>query len=125
MGQTLQRHVPAHLICIFHAPTEAVSQALAARLRASRCEPLQCVFVTRAGWPWGRWSVAAEDVNPPPLTTNGVTGWIEHMVTLGAEVGAEFCDWAPIEAESWGKWRLSDTQTHLEPGGFILPPPIV
>src|SRR5437870_7580333 len=30
-----QRQVPAHLICIFNAPTETVSQALAARLRAS------------------------------------------------------------------------------------------
>ena len=129
MGETLHRQVPAHLICIFNAPTEAVSQALAARLRASRCESLQFVVVTRDRWLWGtssRWSVAAEDVNPPPLTIDGVIGWIERMVTLSAEVGAEFCDWGPIEAESWGKWRISDpAQARQQPGAFNLPPPIV
>jgi hypothetical protein len=128
MGQTLQRHVPAHLICVFNAPTEVVSQTLAARLRAYRCESVQCVSVTRAGWPWGKsswWSVAAEDVNPPPLTIDGVTGWIERMVMLGADVGAEFCDWGPIEAESRGKWRISDPQTRQQPLPFELPPPIV
>ncbi len=69
MGQTLQRQVPAHLICIYHAPTEAVSQALSARLRASRCESLQFVCVTRDRWFWGKsswWAVAAEDATPPP-----------------------------------------------------------
>jgi hypothetical protein len=124
MGQTLQRHVQAHLICVFYTRTEASSQALAARLRESRCESLQFVFVTRAHWPWGRWLVAAEDVNPPPLTIDGVIGWIERMVTLGAEVGAEFGDWGPIEAEDWGKWRISDPQARQQPGGFTLPPPI-
>ena len=129
MGQTLQRQVPAHLICIFNAPTETVSQALAARLRASRCESLQFVFVTRARWLWGKyswWSVAAEDVSPPPLTIDGVSGWIERMAALGADVGAEFCDWGPIEAESWGKWRMSDpAQARQQSRAFTLPPPTV
>ena len=129
MGQTLQRQVPAHLICIFNAPTEAVSQALAARLRASRCESLQFVFVTRARWLWGEsswWSVAAEDVNPPPLTIEGVTGWVERMVTLGAEVGAQFDSWGPLEAEDWGQWRISDpAQAPQQPRAFTLPPPSV
>ena len=129
MGQTLQRQVPAHLICIYHAPTEAVSQALAARLRASRCESLQFVFVTRDRWLWGKsswWAVAAEDATPPPLTIDGVIGWIKRMVTLGAKVGAEFRDWGPIEAEDWGKWRISDpAQAPRQPRAFNLPPPIV
>ena len=129
MGEILRRQVPAHLICIFNAPTEALSQAVAARLRASRCESLQFVFVTRARWLWGKsswWSVAAEDVNPPPLTIDGVSGWVERMVTLGADVGAQFDSWGPIEAESWGQWRISDpAQALQQPRGFNLPPPTV
>ena len=35
MGEILRRQVPAHLICIFNAPTEALSQAVAARLPVS------------------------------------------------------------------------------------------
>ena len=78
----------------FHAPSLTSAEALQAALRQRKFWNIQA---GRSRWPFRRrWEVYAEGPLPSPTDLPSVTRWIEEMIELGTEFGADFDIWAPV-----------------------------
>ena len=76
----------------FRLTDEDTARGLAERLRIGGTEHVE---VERRRFAlWRRWMVHGYDAAPSKHVEQ-VNAWIEKMVTIGADFGADFCGWSP------------------------------
>jgi len=76
----------------FRVSDEDTARSLAERLRALGTKHVE---VERRSFAlWGRWKVHGYDA-APSKQIDQVNAWIERMITIGAEFGAQFYGWSP------------------------------
>ena len=76
----------------FRVSDEGAALTLAERLRAAGIEHVE--IERRSFALWRRWMVHGYDA-APSKQIDQVNAWIERMITIGAEFGAEFYGWSP------------------------------
>ena len=76
----------------FRVSDEGTARSLAERLRTAGTEHVE---VERRPFAlWRRWMVHGYDAEPSKQIDQ-VNAWIERMITIGAELGAQFYGWSP------------------------------
>jgi hypothetical protein len=76
----------------FRVSDEGTARNLAERLRTAGIEHVE---VERRSFAlWRRWMVHGYDAQPSKQIDQ-VNAWIERMITIGAELGAQFYGWSP------------------------------
>ena len=92
MGPWLEAGEAPMLGFQFRVSDEETALALAERLRAAGIGHVE--IESRPFALWRRWMVHGYDA-APSKQIDQVNAWIERMITIGAEFGAEFYGWSP------------------------------